>query len=25
VTPSGNAYAYNAERVLSALYVYSQK
>ena len=25
VTPSGNAYAYNAERVFSALYVYSQK
>ncbi len=25
VTPSGNAYAYNAERVLSALYVYSQQ
>jgi eukaryotic-like serine/threonine-protein kinase len=25
VTPSGNAYAYNAEQVLSALYVYSQK
>jgi serine/threonine protein kinase/Tol biopolymer transport system component len=25
VTPSGNAYAYNAERVLSALYVYSEK
>jgi hypothetical protein len=25
VTPSGNAYAYSAERVLSALYVYSQK
>lgn len=25
VTPSGNAYAYSAERVLSSLYVYSQK
>jgi Tol biopolymer transport system component len=25
VTPSGNAYAYDAVRVLSALYVYSQK
>lgn len=25
VTPSGTAYAYNAERVLSALYVYSQQ
>jgi len=25
VTPSGNAYAYNAERVFSALYVYAQK
>jgi hypothetical protein len=25
VTPSGNAYAYNAECVLSALYVYSQR
>jgi eukaryotic-like serine/threonine-protein kinase len=25
VTPSGNAYAYNASRVLSSLYVYSQK
>ena len=25
VTPSGNTYAYNAERVLSALYVHSQK
>ena len=25
VTPSGNAYAYNAERVFSALYVHSQK
>jgi len=25
VTPSGDAYAYNAERVLSSLYVYSQK
>jgi hypothetical protein len=25
VTPSGNAYAYNAERVLSALSVYSPK
>jgi hypothetical protein len=25
VTPSGNAYAYSAGRVLSALYVYSQK
>ena len=25
VTPSGSAYAYNAERVLSALYVYTQQ
>jgi hypothetical protein len=25
VTPSGNAYSYSAGRVLSALYVYSQK
>ena len=25
ITPSGNAYAYSAGRVLSSLYVYSQK